>query len=232
MKNLALGFSSLRPSHLPESVCDARENEYLLCLKQINRILPKSFDFILCENTIDDPNQIKNAELSALLSETEMCATGSESNIGASNKGLGEVLQLKNALDEVDINQYENISYVTTRGFLTCPYPFEKTEGLQKQALLSNPDFIWLNGKVIEASKNLFNDQFFSMKSKTMLDYANYSMDKLQYLSDNHIGSEYNLYNFVIENNIEYEWLPFLGRIRNDWSANGNVFDANNYHIC
>ena len=30
MKNLALGFVSLRPSQLQEHVCDARENEYLI----------------------------------------------------------------------------------------------------------------------------------------------------------------------------------------------------------
>ena len=70
------------------------------------------------------------------------------------------------------------------------------------------------------------------MKSETMLDYANYSMDKLQYLSDNHIGSEYNLYNFVKENNISYEWLEWLGRIRNDWERTGTPYNLDNYHIC
>ena len=36
----------------------------------------------------------------------------------------------------------------------------------------------------------------------------------------------------IHENNIDFEWLPFLGRVRNDWSANNNPFDANNFHIC
>ena len=49
MKNLALGFVSLRPAQLQEHVCDARENEYLICLKQLERVLPKSFNF----NTIE-----------------------------------------------------------------------------------------------------------------------------------------------------------------------------------
>ena len=35
MKNLALGFVSLRPAQLQEHVCDSRENEYLICLKQL-----------------------------------------------------------------------------------------------------------------------------------------------------------------------------------------------------
>tara|TARA_Y100001972_G_C7599781_1_gene300569 strand:- start:363 stop:1061 length:699 start_codon:yes stop_codon:yes gene_type:complete len=232
MKNLAIGFASLRPHTLPENVCDIREREYFVCMQQLVRVLPESFDLLICENTIDDPNEIKTQGLRDFLNETELCATGSESNIGTSNKGLGELLQLKTALDQTDIDKYENISYVTTRGYLTCPYVFEKTEGLNKEALLSNPDFIWLNGKVIEASKNLYNDQFFSMKSNVMMDYANYSMSKLDELSTKHIGSEYNLYNFIHENNIDFEWLPFLGRVRNDWSANNNPFDANNFHIC
>ena len=146
MKNLAIGFSSIRPVQIPEEICDAREEEYLKCLKQLKRVLPKSFDFLLCENTIDDPNQIKNDELRSFLAETEMCAMGSESNIGTSNKGLGELLQLKTALDQVKVDDYENISYVTTRGIYTNPYVFEKTENLEVQALLSNPDFVFLNG--------------------------------------------------------------------------------------
>ena len=158
---------------------------------------------------------------------------GSESNIGTSNKGLGELLQLKTALDQVNIDDYENISYVTTRGMYTNPYVFEKTENLEVQALLSNPDFVFLNGTYEESYKGeLFNDMFFSMKSKLMLEYANYSMDKLDYLSINHIGSEYNLYNFVKENNVSYETVEWLGRIRNDWSRSNSAYNIDNFHFC
>ena len=136
MKNLALGFVSLRPAQMQEHICDARENEYLICLKQLERVLPSSFDFLICENTIDDPAQIKNEELREYLNNKEMCATGSESNIGTSNKGMGELLQLKTALDQTDIDKYENVCYITARRFYTCPYVFERTESLKKKALL------------------------------------------------------------------------------------------------
>ena len=132
MKNLALAFCSIRPSQYPENVCDNREKEYLRSLKQLERVLPKSFDLLVCENTIDDESQIKDDELRDFLSDTEMCATGSESNIGTSNKGMGELLQLKSALDETDIDKYENVSYITARRFYTCPYVFERTESLKK----------------------------------------------------------------------------------------------------
>ena len=232
MRNLALGFTSLRPASLPENVCDAREDEYLICLKQLKRVLPKSFDFIICENTIDDPQQIKNVELREFLDGEELVATGSESNIGTSNKGMGELLQLKTALDETDIDNYENICYVTARRFYTCPYVFERTESLKKQALLSNPDFIFLDGRVLESYKGpLYNDMFFSMKTKSMVEYAEYSMNELDNNLANQIGSEYNLYNFVTKNNIDYEWVDWLGIIRNAWEINGNTSDLSNFHI-
>ena len=189
MRNLALGFTSLRPASLPENVCDAREDEYLICLKQLKRVLPKSFDFIICENTIDDPQQIKNVELRDFLAGEELVATGSESNIGTSNKGMGELLQLKTALDETDIDKYENVCYVTARRFYTCPYVFERTESLKKQALLSNPDFVFLDGRVLESYKGpLYNDMFFSMKTKSMVEYAEYSMNELNNNLANQIG--------------------------------------------
>ena len=59
MKHLALGFCSLRPVQLTDEVNDAREEEYLICLKQLKRVLPESFDLLVCENTIDDPEEIK-----------------------------------------------------------------------------------------------------------------------------------------------------------------------------
>ena len=232
MRNLALGFTSLRPASLTENVSDAREDEYLICLKQLKRVLPKSFDFIICENTIDDPQQIKNVELRDFLAGEEVIATGSESNIGKSNKGMGELLQLKTALDETDIDKYENICYVTARRFYTCPYVFERTESLKKQALLSNPDFVFLDGRVLESYKGpLYNDMFFSMKTKSMVEYAQYSMDQLNTNLSNQIGSEYNLYNFVTKNNIDYEWVDWLGIIRNAWEINGNTSDLSNFHI-
>ena len=233
MKNLALAFCSLRPIQHPEEVSNQRENEYLLCLKQLSRVLPKSFDLLICENTIDDPSQIKNVDLRDYLNNSEMCALGSEGNIGTKNKGLGEFAMLKSALDESDIDKYDNVCYITARRIFTCPYVFERTENLKKDALLSNPDFLYLNGNFSESYKgNLFNDMFFSMKTETIVKYADYCMSRIDYLSENHIGSEYNLYDFIKENNIDYDWLEWLGMVRNDWEQNKNPLDISNFHIC
>ena len=162
-----------------------------------------------------------------------MCVTGSEGNIGTKNKGMGELLMLKTALEETDLDNYKNISYITARRFFTCPYVFERTERLEKQALLSNPDFAFLNGKFVESHKQgLYNDMFFSMSSSVMLDYANYAIKHMEVDLSQHLGSEQILYNFVKQNKIEYEWLEWLGMVRNDWERNQKVLDVNNFHVC
>lgn len=233
MKNLALGFCSLRPVQLPEQINDAREVQYLTAINQLKRVLPKSFDLVICENTIDDPEQIVNDDLRDLLSETEMCALGSEANIGVNNKGAGEIFMLQAALNEIDLSSYENVAYVTARHIYTCPYVFERTESLEKSALISNPDFSFLNGKFIESHKEgLYNDMFFSMKTSIMVDYARYGMSYIEDPTTPNIGSEHILYNYINENNVEYEWLNWLGLIRNDWERNKNILDLNNFHIC
>ena len=73
---------------------------------------------------------------------------------------------------------------------------------------------------------------FFSMRSDIMKQYADYSINKMQDNIANSVGSEYNLYNFVSENNLDYEWLEWLGIVRNAWDIDGNKNNLNNYHIC
>ena len=73
---------------------------------------------------------------------------------------------------------------------------------------------------------------FFSMSSSVMLDYANYAIKHMGVDLSQHLGSEQILYNFVKQNKIEYEWLEWLGMVRNDWERNGKVLDVNNFHVC
>ncbi len=228
MKNLALAFCSVRPSQLPEYIRDGREEEYLICLNQLKRVIPESYDLLICENTIDSLDDLKNQNLKDLFYDSETDLSGSKNNIGTRNKGRGELLMLKNALNKIDLNKYKNVSYITARRFFTCPYVFEKTESLQKQALVSNPDFFFLNGRYIESEKRgMYNDMFFSMNTDVICDYADYAMS-----GNDSIGSEQTLYNFINTKGIEYEWLDWLGLIRNNWTDNYQSYDANNFHTC
>ena len=91
---------------------------------------------------------------------------------------------------------------------------------------------VYFDGTVRSNEKNTFNDTYFSMKTDDMKDYAAYSMDRLDELSDKHISSEINLYEFVHEKNLSYEILDWLGSVRNEWERSGNTRDLNNFHIC
>ncbi len=231
MKNLVLAFCSIRPSNIGPEVLRFREKEYGVCIKQLKRVLPESFDMVICDNTIDDFSSIEDPELQEALQDMPLLAAGSQSNIGTVNKGLGELLMLKFAMDNIDTSEYENICYVTARRIYTCPYAFEKAAGLQKTALLCNPDFLYVDGRYLPSHKEeMYNDMFFAMKSSSMKDYADYSYSRLNHMSVNHIGSEQNLYSFVHSNNIDFEWIDFLGLIRNDWAHDGNGFNLSNFH--
>ena len=233
MRNLALAFCSIRPSQLSQELCDAREVEYEVCLRQLRRVLPKSYDLVICENTIDKEEQLKSQSLLSLLKESHVLLTGSKSNIGTVNKGLGELLMLKIAMENLDYKNYENISYISARKIFTCPYAFERTETLKADALISNPDFLYIDGRFLPSHKDgMYNDMFFSMKSNVMKKYADESFEKLQYLGENSIGSEQNLFSFVDRNKVSHEWIDWLGLVRNDWQDPDKPFDVQNMHIC
>ena len=166
MKNLALLFCSIRPKQLNEEICDFREEEYVVSLQQFSRIIPKSFDVYICENTVDDLDSYKNSELKKLLKDSKLILVGKDNNVGTKNKGMGELVQLKFALDAIDTSPYENISYVTGRRFYTCPYVFERTESMSKSALLSNPDMSETQGLAFTDML----DEFFTPRIVAALD--------------------------------------------------------------
>ena len=150
--NLVCVFCSIRPDQLSEEICDFRELEYYICLSQLIRLVPDNFKIVICDNTLNSVDSLKNKELkdifvsgfSVLLSE----------NIGTSNKGMGEIHMLKACDNVVNFELYDKVSYCTGRKLFTCPYVFERTNSLSSQALISNPDFLFLNGRYNATEKN------------------------------------------------------------------------------
>ena len=138
MKNLALVFCSIRPVQLSESVRNYREEEYFKTVQQLERVMPESFDMVIVENTIDDPKEIRNPDAREYFSNLEIISLGSDKNIGQRNKGCGELVMLDEALKQLDLDQYENISYVTGRRLWSCPYSFERTERSEGAVVVQN----------------------------------------------------------------------------------------------
>jgi hypothetical protein len=140
---------------------------------------------------------------------------------------------LKGVMDSIEPDTYKNVSYVTARRIYTNPYVFERTDSMNKEALISNPDFLYLTGKLVESEKRaMYNDMFFSMTESRMREYADFSMEQYATNKRYNIGSEQNLYRFVTEKNVQFEFLKWLGVIRNDWMLDFNQMNIHNIHIC
>lgn len=230
MKNLAIAFCSIRPLQYNEKVCDYREIEYLNCLTQLYRVIPDNFDIVIIDNTMPVVDCFTNPFLVQFLKEKKFILL--DTNIGTKNKGMGELHMFHHVLETIDLSQYEAITYVTARRIFTCPYFFERTTSMAKDVLVSNPDFLYLNGKFIEShKKGLYNDMIFSMKTETMKTYSKYCWDNLEMAINNNIGSEQMLYNFIHENEIQFEYLKWIGLIRNDWEQDKKELNINNFHI-
>ena len=72
---------------------------------------------------------------------------------------------------------------------------------------------------------------FFAMTSKTMQEYISFSKDRIDYLDDNLINSETNLYDFITKFNIPSEFLMFLGFFRYDYYRKNDKENKHKYHF-
>lgn len=213
MENLILAFCSVTPEHYEDEINAYRIKEYTISLKQLQRVKPDNFDILIFDNTPYSVDREGFIHVSK--------------NEGVINKGLGELAMLKYAADNYEFTG--KVCYITGRHFFTCPYFFDKVNKMKSEALVSNPDFYYLDGNIIESCKvNMYNDMAFAMRAQKMKEYANYidfhkSIDK-------NIGSEHWLFDFIVKNGIRCEWLDFLGLIRNDWYKAGYALES--YHVC
>lgn len=222
MKNLIFCSAAF---HITNYSFDIREKEYYYCLKQLKRMLPDNFTIVVCDNTVKDINNIKNQELKDLLKTVIFLSL--DRNIGTQNIGMGELDELIYTSQKINFNEYEKVIYFTLRKMVTNPWIFEKVNAMKKEALLCNPPILALrsdyNFSYYPTNKNLYNDMFFCLSSKLMLDYIDYSQNKINYNLQNSVGSEQNLYNFINKKNIDYEWVDYIGLIRLDYKSNNEI---------
>ena len=222
MKNLIFCSAAF---HIPHYSHDIRENEYYYCLKQLKRMLPENFTIVVCDNTVKNVSDIENQQLRELLETVVFLCL--ERNIGTQNIGMGELDELIYTSEKINFNDYDKIIYFTLRKIVTNPWIFEKVNAMKKDALICNPEFLHLNNNLnfrfSPATPNLYNDMFFCLSSKLMLDYVEYSKNNIKFCLKNRIGSEQNLYNFINGKKIDYEFLDCLGLIRIDYKANNEI---------
>ena len=222
MKNLIFCSAAF---HIQQYSHDIRENEYYYCLKQLLKMIPENFDIVVCDNTIESIENIKNTKLKELLSKVKLLILNR--NIGENNIGMGELDELIYTSENINFKDYDKIVYFTLRKIVTNPWVFEKVNIMNKTALLSNPPLLHIQSNMkfreYESTPLLYNDMFFALSSDLMLSYIEYSKQRITYNLQNSIGSEQNLYKFIDENKIEYDWLEYLGLIRIDYKVNNEL---------
>lgn len=195
-----------------------RENFYWICLEQLLRVVPEDFEIVLVENTINNTQDLFSESLADCLNKMNVLFLPDVYKKKSPNIGVSELVQLIYLYDQIGFEDYSKVCYFSSRRFITSPYVFERTLALKKNALVSNPNFIHLNGEIQKTEKKgMFNDMFFSMTSRTMKEYVSFSRTRLDYLENNMINSESNLYDFIINHNISYEELPNLGFLLYDY---------------
>ncbi len=235
-KNLVFASAAIHPQRTNLSFNKKeilkREEDYLFCLKQLYRVSPDNFEIFIVDNSLEDSNSLYNKELKSFLDQVNIFYIKKPKNEKIKNIGVQELKQLFYLQQNIDFNSYNKVCYLTARRFITNPYVFEKTESLNKDALISNPDFIYLDGEIVISEKTgLFNDMFFAMKVETILKYIEFSKQQIDYMDINMVSSEENLYNFITKEKIEYEYLNFLGFLRYDYYRKNKNGIKHNYHF-
>jgi len=230
LKNLAIVFSTFHIPEKDERYNKDRQDEYATCYQHLLRVIPKSFDVVFVDNSIEDVAQLQSQKLlSSIVGQKVLLTT---QNFGLKNKGVGELAMLVQATQYLNLNDYETICYCTGRKIFTCPYPFEKAIETDKKATVSNPDFQFLDGRFRKVAQGMYNDMFFAMKRETLIDFIKYTSPRLPDLEKYMINSESNLFSFVQEKQVPVQVLEFLGIVRNELGVQDPYYSFENYHIC
>jgi len=230
MKSLVVVFSSFKlEKSTPEYNLD-RQKEYAVCYRQLLRVVPDGLDVLFVDNSIRSADEIDSIELKESLAGCKILLT--RQNFGERNKGVGELVMLIQASQAVNFTEYKKVLYCTGRKFFTCPYPFDKALETDKPVTVSNPDFQFLTGEFREVAKNMFNDMFFAMDSIRMIQFIEFTKPRLQMMEELMINSESNLYEFIQQKKIDFQFLEFLGIIRNEQNTRDPYLAIENFHIC
>jgi hypothetical protein len=232
-KHALLFFASISPSNLSRSERKNRLVDYRTALLQINRLKPSNWTVVLCENTLEGSKSRLADVLEIDLSE--LLVSMPEKNFGEKNKGIGELDMMVQAIEEFPsiVSDSNSISYLSGRRLMPNEYLFHRASRLSKEALISNPDFVYLDGDFTEVEKrNMYNDMFFAMQPQVFAAYAKFFLREREKMINQGIGSEQNLYNFIHENNIDFEWINQLGLIRRERTKKFGLFPQDRIHIC
>jgi hypothetical protein len=229
-KPLLLFFVSLEPDDYSRRRIKNRYSDYFASLRRLIQLgVDESTELIICENTVGLERKDKFCQLASQFPISR------SSNLGLINKGLGELSMAKKAVQDFPelFENTDKVIWMSGRHIACTNSIFEESNQYSEDALISNPDFFYLDGKIVRTEKNGYiNDMFFSMKTGLFLEYLNYFKENSEVMKDQKLGSEQILFSFTAQKNLSTKKLSALGLLRREYKPIFRRFEKSTWHVC
>jgi hypothetical protein len=230
-RSILLFFASVSPEGISTKRKKERIRDYSTSLEIIWRYSNKlNFDICVIENTLGSQEKWVNLQL---FSGEKIKFLYLNENSGLTNKGLGELDMATFALSHLDLQQYNKVIWFSGRHLLTSEAILTNCVTTPAEAIISNPDFYFLNGQKIETEKNgLINDMIFAMSTKLFSEYILKFSESREELVRKGLGSEQNLFQFVTERDPTAEWMEHIGVLRRENRLKWRYIETSEWHFC
>jgi hypothetical protein len=229
-KSLLLFFVSLEPNGYSRRRIRARYADYFSSLRRLIQLgIVDSTQIIICENTVGIQQKHEFCNLANAFPISRSI------NLGLINKGIGELsMAVKAARDFPQLfENAEKVIWMSGRHIACTDGIFEEAKLYSEDVLISNPDFFFLNGLIVETEKNGYiNDMFFSMKKPVFLQYLDFFTDNEHMMNENKLGSEQLLHSFVSQKNLTAKRLSTLGLLRREYTPILKRIEKSSWHVC
>lgn len=198
-----------------------RQTLYAIALHRLFNVMTPQTELIVVDNTV---SQIKDLEAplreQLVHSRIKDVILIHNNEYGFSNKGAGEYRMCEAVIKKHEpyIREFDWVVYYTSRYPISFPLVFEYMEKYPHvDAIVANATYLFSDGSVVPSAPGNFNDIIFTMKPSYFLNYVqSMSPDEL---FKKQMNSESNLYNFIIENNLNFKEVQRWGVLRYNYSA-------------
>ncbi len=228
--SVLLFFVSLEPGGYSRRRIKNRYSDYFASLNRLIQLgVHESTQLIICENTVGIEKQHKFWQLASQFPISESM------NLGRENKGFGELSMARKAVEDFPdlFPQPGKVIWMSGRHIATTRTIFEESHKFSEDALISNPDFFYLDGTVVETEKNGYiNDMFFCMKTGLFLEYLDFFNEISDTMKSNRFGSEQILSMFTNQKHSSTKMLAELGLLRREYKSFFWRFEKSNWHVC
>lgn len=223
MKTLFLCLGSYIVKDTTGSDADNFDRQFLyaLALTRLSQIAPAGTSILVAENTASSIEQLHPHLQTALRLPQITEVLFSQNNQGQKNKGAGEYGMCLDAFEKKRelFEQADWIVYYTHRHVLSFPQIFSHLERYSAyDAIVSNAPFLYPDRPQNVPDEGVFHDVIFAMKRPVFERYLK-TMDP-EVLTKKRMSSEKNLYDFLVNEKINYKRVESFGLLRYDYMTN------------